>query len=216
MRDITEVLRELKEAPFVEREIVAAHTGVVRFSGLEEGTKVTGISGTWKERPGTLLATITREKNPFYVTAHEDGVAHGIHRELDGCFVEAGTPLCSIRHFLTKHEVVSLLLKESLYAFCASERARYYFVPEVDKKVKILGCKTVSVTDGMELFIISRMKREVPLCYRGPEGIIYDVYFDQSRNVEPGETLIVVCPPDQQNAVESVIAKVQTEWTGEA
>ena len=214
MRDITEVMRELKESPYIEKQIYAAHTGTIRFADdIKDGMKVTGISGTWKERPGTLLATITREKNPFYVTSQENGEVHSISTALDGCFVEAGTPLCTIRHYLTKQEVISLLLKESLYAFCAIERARYYFVPDIDKKVKILGCKTVSVTDGMELFIISRMKREVPLCYHGPEGIIYDVYFDQSKNVEAGDILIVVCPPEQQKSVEAVIAKVQNEWS---
>ncbi len=215
MRDITEVMQELREAPFVEKEIRAAHTGVVQFCDIKEGMKVSGLSGAWKEHPGTCLATITREKNPFHVTAQENGEVHDICTHLDGCFVEAGTLLCSVRHYLTKQEVVHTLLKESLYAFRAQERARYFFVPDVDKKVKILGCKTVSVSDGMELFIISRMKREVPLCYSGPEGIIYDVYFDQSKNVDPGDTLIVVCPPDQQKAVEAVIAKVQNEWRDE-
>ena len=212
MRDITEVMRDLKESPYIEKQICAAHTGFMHFADISDGMKVSGISGTWRERPGTLLATITREKNPFLVTSLENGEVQHINRELDGCFVEAGTHLCTIRHYLTKQEVISRLLKESLYAFCAVERARYYFVPDVDKKVKILGCKTVSVTDGMELFIISRMKREVPLCYHGPDGIIYDVYFDQSQNVEAGDILIVVCPPEQQKAVEAVIAKVQNEW----
>jgi len=64
----------------------------------------------------------------------------------------------------------------------------------------------------MELFIVSRMKREVPLCYSGPTGIIYDVYFDQQKNVDAGTPLIVVCPPDQQSAVEDVVARVQSEW----
>ena len=212
MRDITEVLKELKAFPYEEREISAAHTGIIRFSDIQEGMRVSGASGKWNEIPGTLLATITREKNPFSVNARENGIVTEIRRELDGQFIEAGERLCVLRHYLTKQEVVSILLKECLYAYCATERARYYFVPEVDKKVKILGCRTVNVTDGMELFIISRMKRESVLCYRGPDGIIYDVYFDQSKNVEAGQPLIVVCPPSEQKAVEEVVAEVQNEW----
>ena len=105
-----------------------------------------------------------------------------------------------------------MLLRESLSLFRAPERAKYYFVPEIDKKVKISGSRTVSVQDGMELFIASRMKREVPLCYSGPEGIIYEVYFKQNENVDTGSPLIGVCPPDQRTAIEDVIARVQMEW----
>ncbi len=212
MRDIAEVLEELKASPYAEKEICAAHTGVISFSDLQEGMSVSGVTGKWNEIPGTLLATITREKNPFNVVSNENGIVRSIRRELDGRFIEAGEPLCTIRHYLTRQEVVSILLRESLFAYCAPERARYYFVPEVDKKVKILGCRTVSVTDGMELFIISRMKRESVLCYSGPDGIIYDVCFDQNKNADAGQTLIVVCPPSEQKAVEEVVAKVQNEW----
>lgn len=212
MRDIAEVMEELKAAPYTEREVCAPHTGVISFANIEEGTRVSGASGTWKEIPGTHIATVTREKNPCRILAAERGVIQKIYREADGSFVEAGTPLCVIRHYLSRQEVVSKLLKESLYAFCAPERAKYYFVPDVDKKVKILGCRTVSIHNGMELFIVSRMKRETPLCYSGPDGIIYDVYFDQSKNVDAGSPLIVVCPPQQQSAVEDVVARVKSEW----
>ena len=212
MRDIAEVMEELKAAPYTEREVCAPHTGVLRFADIQEGSRVSGATGAWKEIPGTHIATITREKNPCKVLAGERGVLQKLYRELDGSFVEAGTPLGLIRHYLTRQEVVSKLLKESLYAFCAPERAKYYFVPDVDKKVKILGCRTVSIHDGMELFIVSRMKREAPLCYSGPAGIIYDVYFDQTKNVDAGSPLIVVCPPEQQSAVEDVVARVQSEW----
>lgn len=212
MRDIAEVLDELKAAPFTEKDIRAPHTGILSFSDISEGAKVNGVSGTWNEVPGTAIATIVRERNPRVVSAPERGVLQNIRRELDGTFVEAGTTIATVRHFLTRDEVVSRLLKESLYSFCAPERAKYYFVPDVDKKVKILGCRTVTVHDGMELFIVSRMKREVGLIYSGPDGIIYDVYFDEYGNVDAGAPLIVVCRPEQQSAVEDVVARVKTEW----
>ena len=212
MRDIAEVLESLKAEPYTENLVCAPHSGVITFADIEEGVRVNGFSGTWKEIPGTHIATITREKNPRKVLANERGVLQKVYRELDGAFVEAGTPLAVIRHYLTRQEVVSRLLKESLYAFCAPERAKYYFTPDIDTKVKMLGCRTVTIHDGMELFIVSRMKREVPLCYNGPTGIIYDVYFDQQKNVDAGTPLIVVCPPEQQSAVEDVVARVQSEW----
>ena len=52
----------------------------------------------------------------------------------------------------------------------APERAKYYFVPQIDTKIKVSGCRSVSVYEGMELFIVSRMKREMPLYYTGPDG----------------------------------------------
>lgn len=213
MRDIAEVMAELKAAPYTEKAVLAPHTGVVRFSDVKEGSEVFGASGEWKEVPGTHLATITRERNPRKIEAVERGVIQKLCRELDGTFVEAGTVLAVVRHYLTRQEVVSRLLVESLYTFCAPERARYYFAPEVDKKVKILGCRTVSVQEGMELFIVSRMKRELPLCYTGPSGIIYEVCFDQNKNVDAGAPLIVVCPPEQEKSVEDVVSRVQRDWT---
>jgi len=212
MRDIAEVLEALKAEPFIEREVCTPHSGVITFADIEQGIRVSGPSGTWKEIPGTHIATITREKNPRKVLANQRGVLQKLYRELDGTFVEAGTSLGVVRHYLTRQEVVSRLLKESLYAFCAPERAKYYFVPDIDTKVKMLGCRTVTIHDGMELFIVSRMKREVPLCYSGPTGIIYDVYFVQFKNVDAGTPLIVVCSSEQQSAVEDVVARVQSEW----
>lgn len=212
MRDIAEVMAELKAAPYTEKAVLAPHTGVIQFSEVKEGSNVFGPMGQWKEIPGTHIATITRERNPRRIVTTERGVLQKVYRELDGAFVEAGTPLALVRHYLTRQEVVSRLLMESLYTFCAPERARYYFSPEVDKKVKILGCRTVSVQEGMELFIVSRMKRELPLCYSGPSGIIYEVCFDQSKNVDAGDPLIVVCPPEQEEAVEDVVSRVQREW----
>ena len=139
MINISALLDEIKASPYREIVIRTPHTGVVTFADIKEGDRVSGFTGTWKEIPGTHIATITREKNPRKVLATERGVLQKLYRDLDGSFVEAGTPLGVIRHYLTRQEVVSKLLKESLYAFCAPERAKYYFVPDVDKKVKILG-----------------------------------------------------------------------------
>jgi hypothetical protein len=64
----------------------------------------------------------------------------------------------------------------------------------------------------MELFIMSRMKREVPLHYSGPDGVIYEIYFKYNDNLESGAPLIGVCPPDHLPVIQDMIARVQTEW----
>lgn len=212
MLDISSLLESIKAEPYTEMTVRAPHTGVVTFAPLAAGDRVTGPGGDWKEVPGTRLAVITRENNPKPVAAADKGVVQVLHTELEGTFVEAGTELGVLRHYLSRDEVVRILLRKSLSLFRAPERAKYYFVPEVDKKVKISGSRTVTVQDGMELFIASRMKREVPLCYSGPEGLIYEVYFQQNENVDTGSPLIGVCPPDQREAIEDAVARVQIEW----
>lgn len=212
MLDVTSLLEEIKASPYEEMPILAPHTGRVRFGSLAVGDKVSGPSGTWKERPGTLIATVNRERNDKPITALEKGEVCTLFRELEDTFVEAGTPLAIVRHFLSKDEVLRILLQQALYLFTAPERAKYYFVPQVDTKVKVSGPRSVTVTEGMELFIVSRMKREMPLYYTGPEGIIYAVYFKHNENIDVGRPLIGVCPPDNLQQIEEVVLKVQTEW----
>lgn len=185
---------------------------MVTFADVREGTRVIGPSGTWKEKKGTLLATIERERNPKPIHAVEKGEVKEVLRHLEGTFVEAGTPLVRLRHFLSKDEVLAIILKKALHLFVAPERAKYYFAPDVDKKVKASGASSVSLHEGMDLFIMSRMKREASLAYSGPSGVIYAVYFQHNENVDAGQPLIGVCPPDQLSLIEDVVARVQTEW----
>ena len=212
MFDVTALLEEIKASPYEEMVVAAPHTGVITFGQLKEGDRVYGPSGTWKEKPGTLMATIEREHNSKPIHANQKGHVCAIQRDLEGQFVEAGTPLMTVRHFLSKDEVLNILLKQALQLFRAPERAKYYFTPQIDTKVKVSGCRSVTVVDGMELFIMSRMKREMPLYYSGPEGVIYAVYFKHNENVDSGAPLIGICPPDELAAIEDVVLKVQTEW----
>jgi len=62
------------------------------------------------------------------------------------------------------------------------------------------------------MFIVSRMKRETPLSYSGPEGMIYAVYFQQGDNVDGGQPLIGVCPESQLTLIQDVVSRVQGEW----
>ena len=215
MLNIKELLDKIKASPYREIVVPAPHTGVVEFAGLKPGDTVHGRGGDFMEKPGTLLANLTREKNKKSITAPEKGEIESVRTELEGRFVEAGEPLVTIKHFLTRKEVIEQILQEALHLFRAPERAKYYFVPEVDQKLKVSGKRSVKVTEGMELLIVSRMKRETPLAYTGPEGIIYSVYFSRGDNVDEGEPIIGVCPEDQLTVIQDVVARIQSEWEEE-
>ena len=215
MLNIAELLEQLKASPYEEIHIVAPHTGHVSFAAIQPGDAVHGPKGTWKEKPGTQLAVLEREHNPKPVCAPQKGVISNVRSELDGSFVEAGTRLVTMKHTLTREEVLHRLLRQALHLFNAPERAKYYFSPDMDKKIRAGGVRSVTVHDGMDVFIMSRMKREVPLAYSGPGGLIYSVYFKHTDNVDAGQPLIGVCPPDQLDAIEDVVMRVQAEWKEE-
>jgi biotin carboxyl carrier protein len=213
MLDISKLLDEIKSSPYREITITAPHTGKIAFAGIEPGDQVRGPQGPWKEMPGTKLCTLERERNPKPVRAPENGEICRVHKELDGCFVEAGTPLAVLRHMLTRDEVQRIILQKTLYLFPAPERAKYYFTPEADKKIRASDARSVTVRDGMELFIMSRMKREVPLSYTGPDGIIYEVYFKYNENLDAGSPLVGICPQDHLPVIQDLLVRVQMEWT---
>ena len=212
MLDISKLLEEIKQSPYDEITVYAPHSGVLTFTDVKEGDKVMGRSGAWQEKPGTKLAVLERERNPSPVECQDKGEIKLIYRELNGKFVEAGTPIAVIRHFLSKDEVLRIILKQALYLFAAPERAKYYFAPDADKKIRASGHKAVHVKEGMDLLIMSRMKREAPLNYSGPEGVIFSVFFEMGQSVDAGEPLLGICPADQLALVEDVVIRVQTEW----
>jgi acetyl/propionyl-CoA carboxylase alpha subunit len=210
--DVKELLRELREEPYEKIVIRAPHSGKVEFVAEEPGVRVVGPSGTWKEVPGTLLARLEREqvKRPLFAPQKGEVMAFGDVQ--NGQFVQAGQELMTIRHFLTKEEVITRILRRSLSLFLAPDKGKYYFFPEVDIKIKTKGSQTVHVEDGMELFILSRMKRETSVRYSGPSGIIYAVYFDTNDSVDRESPLIGVCPESQLGQIQEVVSRVQSEW----
>ncbi len=216
MLDVTAMLEKMKASPYEELIIAAPHTGVVEFAPIKPGDTLSGPSGTWKENPGALLATLTRENNPKNITAVRTGEVVEVFDSLEGKFVEAGEPLVKMRHYLSKDEVLNAILQQALHLFPAPERAKYYFLPNVDAKIRTSGPTSVFVNHGMDLFIMSRMKREVTTSYKGPEGVIYAVYFQPNENVDAGAPLIGVCPPDMLPQIEDVVVRVQTEWEEKA
>lgn len=215
MLDVSKLLEEIQASPYAEIVVNAPHSGTVTFPGLKPGSRVIGPTGQWKEKNGTLLATIERERNQKPIFSMEKGEVTVVHTGLEGAFVQAGTELMRLRHYLSREEVLSAILKKALHLFLAPERAKYYFIPAVDVKINVSGPKAISVHDGMDLFIMSRMKRESPLAYTGPEGVIYAVYFSHNENMDAGQPLIGVCPPDMVGAIEDVVMRVQTEWREE-
>lgn len=212
MLNTKELLEDIKSSPYKVIEVKAPHTGTIEFAGLNPGDKVRGPAGEFKEKPGTTLVSITRENNTKTIHAPEAGEVLEIHENFANAFVEAGQVLMTIRHHLSRKEVIELILKKALFLFEAPERAKYYFAPELDKKLKVSGKRSVKVKNGMELFIVSRMKRETPLAYTGPDGLIYSVYFHRGDAVDPGQPLIGVCPGDQLTMIQEVVARVQSEW----
>jgi hypothetical protein len=59
------------------------------------------------------------------------------------------------------------------------------------------------------------MKRDASLNDSGPVGVLYAVYFSHNGNVDAGQPLFGVCPPDLVGAVEDAVMRVQTEWREE-
>ncbi len=212
MIDVKELLRELREEPYEKIVIRAPHSGKVEFVASEPGVRVVGPGGTWKEVPGTLLARLEREQVKRPINAPQKGEVMSLGDVQNGQFVQAGQELMTIRHFLTKEEVIARILRRSLSLFLAPEKGKYYFFPEVDIKIKTKGSQTVHVEDGMELFILSRMKRETSVRYTGPGGIIYAVYFETNDSVDRDAPLIGVCPESQLGQIQEVVSRIQSEW----
>ena len=115
MLNVSDLLEQIKQSPYREIEVKAPHTGEIAFAGIKPGDKVHGPQGTWKEKPGTLLATLTRERNPKPICAPEKGIVGAVHSELEKQFVECSTTLVTLRHHLTREEVENIILRKALY-----------------------------------------------------------------------------------------------------
>lgn len=214
MLNIQELLESIKASPYREIEIRTPHTGHLTFADIHIGDAVHGPQGKWREKPGTRLATLERERNPKPICAPEKGEISTLNTELEGTFVEANTQIATLRHKLTREEVEHTILQKALFLYTAPERAKYYFTPEVDKKIHASDGPSVKVRPGMEVLIMSRMKREVHIHYDGPEGIIYAIYFKPNENIDAGKPLLGVCTQELLPEIQEVIMRIKTEWRG--
>lgn len=213
MINISALLDEIKASPFREIIIRAPHTGESPLPISRPAIRSQAPRANGRKNPAPTSPPWSASAIPSPSAPRKKAEVSLVHDELEGQFVEAGTPLAVLRHMLTSDEVQRAILQKALHLFRAPERAKYYFTPEVDKKIRASDAHSVIVREGMELFIMSRMKREVPLSYSGPNGVIYAVYFKYNDNMDVGAPLIGVCPQDQLPAIQDVIMRVQTEWT---
>ncbi len=209
--NLNDLLRKYKSHPYEDHQIKVPHTGTVRLH-VKEGQDVTGPSGQWRHRPGTLLYVLEREGNPKRMTSKYTGTVAELRTELEGCFVQAGEPVMVIRHRLNKEEIIDRILREVLYVYAAPQRARYFFTPEVAVAIDKDRAKAFNIRPGDEVLIMSLMKRDSLLAYDGPEGVLYKVYFKHGDLIEQGAPLLGICAPDRLPFVEKVIQRIRTEW----
>ncbi len=209
--NLKDLLKKYKSHPYEDHEIKTAHTGIVHLN-VEDGQEVSGPTGRWKHRPGTLLYVLEREGNPKRITSMYTGFVTGLRKELDSNFVQAGVPVMVIRHSLNKDEIIDRILREVLYVFPAPQRARYFFTPEVAAAMEKEGANILNIKDGDEIVIMSLMKRDTLLSYLGPPGVLYKVYFRHGDLIEQGAPLLGICSPERLPFVERMIQRIRTEW----
>ncbi|MBI5557373.1 MAG: hypothetical protein HY885_07015 [Deltaproteobacteria bacterium] len=209
--DYEQILRTYRSDPYGYVDIFTSHTGQIHFQvGLDD--KVEGTTGQWHHIRGTQLFVLGRERNNKAIYSTSSGVISFIRDDLEGCFVEAGEKIITIRHPLKKREIIEQILRKVLLPFPAPERARYFFSMEIQARIEKFGQRSVSVKPGEEIFTMSLMKRDRPVYYQGAPGIIHSVYFQPGVSVDQGEPLIGVCPPDTLPLIEKIITRVKAEW----
>ena len=209
--NLNELLRQYKAHPYEDHHIDAPHTGRIQFK-VKEGQPVDGPSGQWLHRPGTLLCVLEREKNPKRITARYRGTVVNLRGELDGSFVQAGQRLMTIRHRLNKDEIIDRILEKVLYIFPAPQKARYFFTPEISLKIEKQRKESLTIRPGDEILIMSLMKRDTFLPYKGPPGVLYKIYFKHGDLKDQDAPLIGICSPDRLQFVQKVMQRIRTEW----
>lgn len=209
--DFDEILRQYRADPYDYVDVCTMHTGRIRFK-VREDSVVEGASGKWRHIPGTLLYELHRERNPKPVHSTTNGVVSEIRSELEGNFVEAGEKVLTIRHPLSKREIIENILRQVLLPFKAPQRAKYFFSLDMQAKIEKYGQRAVSIKSGDEILTMSLMKRDTPVYYTGEPGIIHTVYFKPGISVEQGDPLIGICPEEKLPLIQKIINRVKAEW----
>ena len=206
-----EIIDKYRSDPYEYVDVLAPHTGQVKFK-ISEGEPVDGPSGKWHHHPGTLLYILNREKNPKPMHSKTNGEVSFLKEKLEGQFVEAGEKLMTIRHPLTKREIIESILQNVLYLFPAPEKAKYFFSLDIQARLDKQGEKAVYIEPGEEIITMSLMKRDTPIYYTGDPGIIHSVYFKPGVSVNQGEPLIGVCAREKLPLIQKIITHVKAEW----
>jgi hypothetical protein len=209
--DFDEILKKYRSDPFDYVDVHTIHTGRLRFR-VKKDDAVEAPSGTWLQIPGTLLYVIQRERNPKSVHSTSTGVVSFLRADLEGSFVEAGEKILTIRHPLKKKEIIEQILKRVLHPFVAPERAKYFFSLDIQSRIEKYGQRSVTIKPGDEVLTMSLMKRDTPVYYAGPPGIIHSVYFKPGVTVEQEEPLIGICGQEQLPLIQKIITRVKAEW----
>ena len=211
---LEEIFSRYKADPFDYVDVHSVHTGRVTFKAAV-GQEVVAPSGEWLQVPGTPLYEIDRERNPRLVGSQVNGIVAAVETQLDGCFVEAGVKLMTIKHPLKKKEIIENILKDVLFLFPAPETAKYFFAMDIQSRIDKKGARAVSVEPGDEVLTMSLMKRDTPIYYTGERGVIYSVYFKPGVSVPQGEPLFGVCAPEKLPLIQKIITRVKAEWDSE-
>jgi biotin carboxyl carrier protein len=209
--DFDEIISNYKADPYDYVDIHSVHTGHIRFK-VEVGSEVIAVSGEWHHIPGTTLYVLNRERNPKPVHSPTNGEVSFVRKDLDGQFVEAGEKIVTIKHPLTKREIIDGILRKVLYPFVAPERAKYFFSMDIQSRIDKYGQRQVYVQPGDEILTMSLMKRETPIFYEGEPGIIHSSYFQPGESVDLGQPLIGICPKDRLPRIQKIITRVKAEW----
>lgn len=209
--DFDELFSKYKSDPFDYVDVFAVHTGRISFK-VVEGEEVGAPSGEWLQVPGTPLYEINRERNPKIIAARTNGTVAKINSEFDGQFVEAGEKLLTIKHPLKKKEIIENILKEVLLIFPAPETAKYFFAMDIQSRIDKKGARAVTIDQGEEILTMSLMKRDTPVYYQGPRGVIHSIYFRQGVSVAQGEPLIGICAPEKLPIIQKIITRVKADW----
>ena len=207
--NLNDLLRHYRSNPYEEIMVETPHTGIIAFS-VKVGDHVKGPFGPWKERPGTTLFTLEREGNLKKVHAHRTSEVSYVRDELEGEFCEAREHVITLRHRLTRDEIINNILKKVLFVFKAPETARYYLVPELDniRDQK----KELTLNPGDDFLIMSLMKRDTFIKYEGPKGTVFRFYFNPGDIVEQGEPLMGIASPEDLDIVAKIVQLIQSEW----
>ena len=207
-----EIINKYRSDPYEYEDVLTPHTGRVKFK-VKEGDGVEGPSGKWHHRPGTLLYILNRENNPKPMHSNTYGEVSFLRQELEGHFVEAGEKIMTLKHPLTKREVIESILQNVLYLFPAPEKAKYFFALDIQARIDKQSEKAVFIEPGDEIITMSLMKRDTPIYYTGEAGFIHSVYFKPGVSVNQGTALIGVCAREKMPLIEKVVAHVKAEWS---
>ena len=209
--DFDEILKKYRSDPFDYGDVHTIHTGRIRFK-VKKDDAVEAPSGTWLQIPGTSLYVLEREGNSKTVHSMSTGVVSFLRSDLEGHFVEAGEKILTIRHPLKKKEIIEQILRRVLHPFVAPERAKYFFSLDIQSRIEKYGQRSVTIKPGDEVLTMSLMKRDTPVYYAGPPGIIHSVYFNPGVTLEQGEPLLGICGQEQLPLIQKIITRVKAEW----